>query len=79
MAEIILPKISLGAWAWGNDGTFGNGIDATELKPIFEAALLFAPRLGKLGKDMRSAHREKTGEAVCAALERRGAFLSRMA
>lgn len=19
-----LPKIALGAWAWGNDGTFGN-------------------------------------------------------
>lgn len=21
-----LPKICLGAWAWGNDGTFGNTI-----------------------------------------------------
>ncbi len=22
-AEMKLPKIALGAWAWGNDGTFG--------------------------------------------------------
>lgn len=28
MATIKLPKIALGAWAWGNDGTFGSGIDA---------------------------------------------------
>ena len=21
-----LPKIALGAWAWGNDGTFGNSL-----------------------------------------------------
>ena len=39
MADIKLPKIALGAWAWGNDGTFGNGIEATELKPIFDAAM----------------------------------------
>jgi hypothetical protein len=23
-----LPKIALGAWAWGNDGTFGNSLSA---------------------------------------------------
>ena len=34
-----LPKIALGAWAWGNDGTFGGGLDAEELKPIFDAAM----------------------------------------
>ena len=39
MADIKLPKIALGAWAWGNDGTFGGGIDAAELKPIFDAAM----------------------------------------
>ena len=39
MADIKLPKIALGAWAWGNDGTFGSGIDAAELKPIFDAAM----------------------------------------
>ena len=34
-----LPKIALGAWAWGNDGTFGNDITADSLKPIFDAAM----------------------------------------
>jgi len=39
MADIKLPKIALGAWAWGNDGTFGSGIEADELKPIFDTAM----------------------------------------
>ncbi len=39
MAEINYPKMALGAWAWGNDGTFGGGIDAADLKPIFDAAM----------------------------------------
>ena len=39
MADIKLPRIALGAWAWGNDGTFGSGIDAVELKPIFDTAM----------------------------------------
>ncbi len=39
MAAINLPKIALGAWAWGNDGTFGDGIDAADLKPIFDEAM----------------------------------------
>ena len=34
-----LPKIALGAWAWGNDGTFGNDITADSLKPIFDNAM----------------------------------------
>ena len=34
-----LPKIALGAWAWGNDGTFGNDLTAQTLKPIFDAAM----------------------------------------
>ena len=33
-----LPKIALGAWAWGNDGTFGNNFTAASLKPIFDTA-----------------------------------------
>ena len=33
-----LPKIALGAWAWGNDGTFGNGLPEDELKAVFDAA-----------------------------------------
>lgn len=34
-----LPKIALGAWAWGNDGTFGNTFTPDSLKPIFDAAM----------------------------------------
>ena len=34
-----LPKIALGAWAWGNDGTFGGSLTAQTLKPIFDAAM----------------------------------------
>ncbi|HEY9574369.1 MAG TPA: aldo/keto reductase [Lachnospiraceae bacterium] len=34
-----LPKIALGAWAWGNDGTFGNHFTAKDLKPIFDTAM----------------------------------------
>ncbi len=35
----ILPKIALGAWAWGNDGTFGDNWTADSLRPIFDAAM----------------------------------------
>ena len=34
-----LPEIALGAWAWGNDGTFGNSLSEKSLKPIFETAM----------------------------------------
>lgn len=34
-----LPNIALGAWAWGNDGTFGNNFNAESLRPIFETAM----------------------------------------
>ena len=34
-----LPKIALGAWAWGNDGTFGNSLTAESLRPIFDTAM----------------------------------------
>ena len=27
-----LPKIALGAWAWGNDGTFGGDLTADSLR-----------------------------------------------
>ena len=27
-----LPKIALGAWAWGNDGTFGGNLTADTLR-----------------------------------------------
>ena len=34
-----LPKIALGAWAWGNDGTFGSGYTQEQLRPISDAAM----------------------------------------
>ena len=34
-----LPKIALGAWAWGNDGTFGGSFTADSLRPIFDTAM----------------------------------------
>ena len=33
------PKIALGAWAWGNDGTFGTNFSEADLRPIFDAAM----------------------------------------
>ena len=33
------PKIALGAWAWGNDGTFGTNLTEKDLRPIFDAAI----------------------------------------
>lgn len=38
MSTITLPKIALGAWAWGNDGTFGGGLSADDVRPVFDAA-----------------------------------------
>lgn len=34
-----MPKIALGAWAWGNDGTFGGNLTSEQLRPVFDAAM----------------------------------------
>lgn len=34
-----LPKIALGAWAWGNDGTFGGKLTDADLRSVFDAAM----------------------------------------
>lgn len=34
-----LPKIALGAWAWGNDGTFGVNYTMEELKEVFDEGI----------------------------------------
>ena len=39
MEQKQLPKIALGAWAWGNDGTFGGTLMAEALRPVFEAGM----------------------------------------
>ena len=30
--------MALGAWAWGNDGTFGGGLAPDDVRPVFDAA-----------------------------------------
>ena len=39
MEQKQMPKIALGAWAWGNDGTFGDNLTAGSLRPVFDAAM----------------------------------------
>ncbi|MGN0265456.1 MAG: aldo/keto reductase [Lachnospiraceae bacterium] len=34
-----LPKIAMGAWAWGNDGTFGDNYTAEDLRAVYETAM----------------------------------------
>lgn len=34
-----LPKIAMGAWAWGNDGTFGGKYKEENLKEVFDEAM----------------------------------------
>ncbi len=38
MSEITYPTVALGAWAWGNDGTFGGGLSPEDVRPVFDAA-----------------------------------------
>ncbi|MBQ3377211.1 MAG: aldo/keto reductase, partial [Synergistaceae bacterium] len=66
-----MAKIALGAWAWGNDGTFGNNFTENDLRPIFDAGqkaglnlwdTAFVYGMGTseevLGKFLRSVPRE---------------------
>ncbi len=51
-----LPKTALSAWAWGNDGTFGNNLTSDTFKSIFDSAMavsleLNVPRFW--GKEMK--------------------------
>ena len=39
MVQKSLPKVALGAWAWGNDGTFGGTLTAESLRPVFDSAM----------------------------------------
>ena len=39
MVQKSLPKVALGAWAWGNDGTFGGTLTAESLRPVFDTAM----------------------------------------
>lgn len=37
--NLEMPKIAFGAWAWGNDGTFGSTLTESELRPVFDEAM----------------------------------------
>jgi aryl-alcohol dehydrogenase-like predicted oxidoreductase len=39
MGNKKLPKIALGAWAWGNDATFGSKFTIETLQPMFDTAM----------------------------------------
>ena len=39
MSEAKMPRIALGAWAWGNDGTFGDHYTADSLREVYETAM----------------------------------------
>lgn len=39
MPDETNPKVALGAWAWGNDGTFGRSLARDELRLVFDAAM----------------------------------------
>lgn len=34
-----MPKIAMGAWAWGNDGTFGDNYSTADLTEVYKAAM----------------------------------------
>ena len=38
VSTVQMPKIALGAWAWGNDGTFGDHYTAEDLRDVYETA-----------------------------------------
>lgn len=39
MGKKKMPKIAMGAWAWGNDGTFGDNYTEADLKDVYETAM----------------------------------------
>lgn len=39
MSETKIPCIALGAWAWGNDGTFGDHYTADSLRDVYKTAM----------------------------------------
>lgn len=57
-----LPKIAFGAWAWGNDRTFGGSLTADTLRPIFDKAMEYDLNLW----DTAYAYGMSTSEKVLA-------------
>lgn len=59
MEQKQLPKIALGAWAWGNDGTFGGTLTSEELRPVFEAGMKAGLNLWDTAYAYGMAHRKR--------------------
>ncbi len=69
-----LPKIALGAWAWGNDGTFGNALTAENLKPVFDTAMANGLNLW----DTAYAYGMGTSEKILAERDKRMKMIKRL-
>lgn len=51
------PKIALGAWAWGDGGTFGGHLTAADLRPVFDAAMNVGLNLWETAYGMGASER----------------------
>ena len=71
-----LPKIALGAWAWGNDGTFGSSLTAEQLRPIFDTAMKNGLSLWDTAYAYGMGTSEKVLAAFLADLEEGSYFVS---
>lgn len=71
-----LPKIALGAWAWGNDGTFGKNFDAASLKPIFDTAMSHGLNLWDTAYAYGMGTSEKVLASFLTELDRGSYFIS---
>lgn len=71
-----LPKIALGAWAWGNDGTFGENFDAASLKPIFDTAMSHGLNLWDTAYAYGMGTSEKVLASFLTGLDRDSYFIS---
>ena len=71
-----LPKIALGAWAWGNDGTFGSSLTAEQLRPIFDTAMKNGLSLWDTSYAYGMGTSEKVLAAFLADLEEGSYFVS---
>ena len=76
MNDVKLPKLALGAWAWGNDGTFGNTVTAESLRPIFDAAMANGLNLWDTAYAYGMGTSEKTLAGCLKGLSRDSYFIS---
>lgn len=76
MFNITYPKIALGAWAWGNDGTFGDGLTKDDVRPVFDAACAAGLNLWDTAFAYGMGTSEKTLASLLAGLPRESYLIS---